>query len=135
VDVFRAILRFFSYLFHALLALVLLALSFLALAGGASTLRLGMLPWTGFTLAYALLLGALIGLLSILLALKGTLRPVFFLWCLLVTVLLVKGYFVSGYRFAPGEARTALYLTAGSIVALAGAWSQMFRKRAGVRRS
>ena len=134
MGVFKAIVCFLSYLFHTLLALCLLALSSLALATGANALRLNMLPWTGSTLAYAILFGSLVGLLTILLALKATLRPLFFLWSLTVTVLLVKGYFLSGYHFAVGEVRTAAYLTAGSVIALLGAWFQMRRKRARKRR-
>jgi hypothetical protein len=134
VGVFKAIVCFLGYLFHALLAGCLFALSALALATGANALHLAMLPWTGPTLTYVLFCGSLFGLLTLLLALKGSLRPLFFLWSLAVTVLLVKGYFISGYHFAPGEARTALYLTAGSMIALLGAWLQMFRKVGGRRR-
>jgi hypothetical protein len=134
VGVFKAIVCFLSFLFHALLGLFLLGVSVLALASGANALHLGMLPWTGPTLTYALLCGSLFGLLTLLLALKGSLRPLFFIWSLLVMVLLVKGYFLSGYHFAAGEVRTALYLTAGSVIALFGAWFQMFR-RSGRRRA
>jgi hypothetical protein len=134
VGVVKAILRFLSYLFHALLASFLFAVSALALASGANVLHLAMLPWTGPTLTYVLFCGSLLGLLTLLLALKGSLRPLFFLWSLAVTVLLVKGYFLSGYHFAVGEVRTALYLTAGSVIALLGAWFQMFRRSGGKRR-
>jgi len=134
VGVFKAIVCFLSYLFHALLAIFLFALSALALASGANALHLAMLPWTGSTLTYALFCGSLFGLLTLLLALTGSLRPLFFLWSLAVTVLLVKGYFLGGYHFAPGEVRTALYLTAASAVALVGACFQMFRGSRGKRR-
>jgi hypothetical protein len=127
-------MRFLSYLFHTLLALFLFAVSGLALASGAKSLHLDMLPWTGSTLTYVLFFGSLFGLLTILLALKGKLRALFFLWSLAVVVLLVKGYFLSGYRFEVGEVRTALYLIAASIVALFGAWFQM-RRKLGMRRA
>jgi len=132
--VVKAILCFFSYLFHALLALFLFAVSALALSSGANALHLAMLPWTGPTLTYVLFCGSLFGLLSLLLALTGRLRPLFFLWSLAVTVLLVKGYFLSGYHFGVGEVRTALYLIAGSVIALFGAWFQMFRGSGARRR-
>jgi len=135
VEVFKAIMRFLSYLFHTLLALFLFAVSALAIASGARSLHLDMLPWTGASLNYVLFFGSLFGLLTILLALKSMMRPLFFLWSLVVTVLLVKGYFFSGYHFGPGEIRTALYLMAGSILALFGAWFQMRRKPAGFRRA
>ncbi len=134
MGVFKAIVRFLGYLFHALLALFLFGASALALASEANALHLAMLPWTGSTLTYVLFFGSLLGLLTLFLALKGTLRPLFFLWSLAVTVLLVKGYFISGYHFAPGEVRTAFYLTAGSLVALLGAWFQMWRRPGGRRR-
>jgi len=121
-------MRFLSYLFHTLLALFLFAVSGFAMASGARSLHLDMLPWTGSTLTYVLFCGSLFGLVTILLALKGMLRPLFFLWSLAVTVLLVKGYFLSGYHFAAGEVRTALYLLAASILALFGAWFQMRRR-------
>jgi hypothetical protein len=128
VGVFQAIVRFLSYLFHALLGLFLFAVSALALASAPNALHLAVLPWNGPTLTYVVFFGSLFGLLTLLLALKGRLRPLFFLWSLAVTVLLVRGYFLSGYHFAVGEVRTALCLTAVSAIALLGAWLQMFRR-------
>jgi hypothetical protein len=127
--VVKALLRLVSYLFHGLLALVLLAMSGLALAAGARSLKLEMLPWTGSTLVYVLFGGSLLGLLLVILALRGTLRWLFFLWALVVAFYVLKGYFLSGYRFSPGEANTALYLAAGSILALLGAWFVMTKPR------
>jgi hypothetical protein len=126
-------LSFLSYVFHGLLCLILFAISGLAMVTGAQTLQLGMLPWTGSTLLYTLFFGALLGLVTVLLAIKGRLRPLFFVWSLVVTILLLKGYIFSGYRFVPGEFRTAMYLIVGSVIALIGAWVQMGRK-AGARR-
>jgi uncharacterized membrane protein len=133
LEVIKALMSFLSYVFHGLLCLILLAMSGLALAAGAQTLQLGMLPWTGSTLLYTMLFGALFGLLTLLLAIKGTMRPLFFVWSLAVTLLLFKGYIFSGYRFTPGEFRTAMYLIVGSLIALIGSWAQMGRK-AGARR-
>ena len=127
MEVIKALLSFLSYVFHGLLCLILVAMSGLALAAGAQTLHLGMLPWTGSTLLYTMFFGALFGLLTVILAIKGMLRPLFFMWSLVVTILLVKGYIFSGYRFTPGEFRTAMYLIVGSIIALFGAWVQMGR--------
>ncbi len=127
MEVLKALLSFLSYLFHGFLCLILIALSGLAMAAGAQTLQLGMLPWTGSTLLHTLFFGALFGLLTVILAITGKLRPLFFVWSLAVTLLLVKGYIFSGYHFTPGEFRSALYLIAGSVVALLGAWAQMFR--------
>ena len=110
MDVIRALLTFLAYVFHGLLCLILLAMSGLAMAAGAQTLQLGMLPWKGSTLLYALFFGALLGLVTVLLAIFGKLRPLFFLWSVAVTVLLLKGYIFSGYRFTPGEFRMACLL-------------------------
>ncbi|MBS1856471.1 MAG: hypothetical protein JST11_13975 [Acidobacteria bacterium] len=117
-----------SYLYHGLLALVLLALGLLVtLAGGAQSLRLDMLPWSGSTLLWVLVLGGLFGLCSVLLAIKGKVRPLFFLWALVVVIYLVKGFFLGGYRFTPDSFSKVMYLVLGSLVALLGAFLQMFR--------
>jgi hypothetical protein len=105
LEVIKALLSFLSYVFHGLLCLILFAISGLAMVTGAQTLQLGMLPWTGSTLLYTLFFGALLGLVTVLLAIKGRLRPLFFVWSLVVTILLLKGYIFSGYRFVPGDDR------------------------------
>ena len=126
--VIKALLGFLSYVFHGLLCLILFVMSGLAMVAGAQTLQLGMFPWTGSTLLYTLFFGALLGLATVVLAIRGTLRPLFFVWSLVVMVLLVKGYIFSGYHFSPGEPGTAAFLIVGSVVALIGAWMQMGRK-------
>jgi hypothetical protein len=128
VGVVKTLLRFFSYLFHGILALLLLAVSGLTLLSGGQGLHLGMLPWTGSTLTMVVFFGSIFGLVTLLLAMRARLRALFFLWSLGVIVLMVKGYILSGYHFAPGEARTAGYLTIAAVLALAGAWFQMWRK-------
>jgi hypothetical protein len=121
----KALFRYFSFLFHGLLALFLLAISGLTLATGAANLHLGMLPWTGSTLVYVLFLGSLAGLVSLVMAFRRTWTWLFFVWALAVFVLLVKGYVFTGYHFATGEAKTAGYLILGSFIALIGAWTAM----------
>jgi len=126
--VVSALLRFFSYLYHTLFALLMVVLgALLTVAGAGPALRLEMLPWTGSTAVYVLLFGGLFGLSTVVLALRGSVRPLFFLWAVAVTVYLVKGYFLGGYRFTPDEFSKVVYLTIGSIVALLGAFLQMFR--------
>lgn len=132
MEVVKALLRAVSYLFHGLLALFLIAVAAMALTSG-SSLHLEMLPWTGHTLAYVLLFGALFGLLTVLLAITGKLRPLFFLWSLVVLVLMLKGYIFSGYHFE-GGIKTASYLVVGAILSLFGAWSQMRTTRRGATR-
>jgi hypothetical protein len=117
----------FSYLFHGLLALFLTAVAALSLSSG-SPLHLEMLPWTGSTLNYVLLFGGLCGLALVVLAVLGKLRPLFFVWALAVLVLMIKGYIFGGIRFDPASAKTAGYLVLCAILALIGAWMQMFRR-------
>lgn len=128
MGVVKTLLRFFSYLFHGMLALFLVAVSGLALLSGGQGLHLGMLPWTGSTLTKVVFFGSICGLLTLLLAMRARVRALFFLWSLGVIGLMVKGYIFSGYHFAPGEARTAGYLILAAFLALAGAWFQIWRK-------
>lgn len=125
----RLLLRVFSYLYHAALTIFLLAVSSLALSSGSIRLNLRMLPWTGDTLIFVLFFGSLIGLLTIILALGGRARFLFFLWSLVVAVLLTKGYVFSGYGFAAGEIKTAGYLLLGAWLAVIGAWPPPRRPR------
>jgi len=126
--VLRALMRVFSYLFHGLLTAFLLGLSVVALTSG-QTLHLGMLPWQGKDLAYWLLGGSLLGLLSVILALGRRWRPLFFLWSLAVLGILIRGYFFSHYHFAgPTAFHRALYLTAAAVLAVFGAWFQLRRE-------
>ena len=120
----RGLLRVFSYLFHGLLVMFLLATSGMALSSGPGRLNFRMLPWTGDTLIFVLFFGSLFGLLTLMLALGGKTPALFLLWCVAVAVLLAKGYVFSWYHFAPGEIRIAGGLLAGSWLAVAGAWPQ-----------
>ncbi len=117
----------FSYLFEGLLALFLTAIAGLALASGAP-LHLGMLPWTGSTLDYVLLFGGLCGITAVILAVLGKLRPLFFVWTLVVVFFMIKGYIFGGYRFDPASAKTAGYLLLAALLSVLGGWFQMFRR-------
>jgi hypothetical protein len=131
VRVVSALLRFISYLYHGLFALLLIALgTVLTLANAGGSARLEMLPWSGATAVWVVLLGGIFGLITVILAIRGKLRPLFFLWALLVTIYLFKGYFLSSYRFTPEEFKNVLYLVIGSIIALIGAMLQLFRSPA-----
>lgn len=120
-----AIARYYSYIFHGLLALFLIGASGMALATGPSALHLEMLPWTGSALTYVVFFCSLFGLLTVALAALRKAPALFFIWALLVLVMMVKGYVFSGYAFAPGDLPTALELMAGALAALAGSWVQM----------
>ncbi len=127
LELVKILMRFFSYVFHGLLALFMLGLSVLAIAADSHTLRLTMLPWSGAALTYWLLGGAVVGLVSVILAVKGVLRPLFFVWSLVVVVMLVRGYVFSPYSF-DRSVWTELLLTLGAVVAVLGAWFQMQRR-------
>ena len=129
MEAVKTLLRLFSYLFHGLLALFLIAVSAFALTSGAPSLQLGMLPWTGSTLAWVVFGASLFGLISVLLAIASKWRILFFLWSLAVAVFLIRGYIFTGYRFPQGGVSTAAGLTVGCLLALLGAWFQLFRRR------
>ncbi len=123
----KFILSAFSFLFEGLLALFLTAIAGLALASG-GTLNLEMLPWSGSTLDYVLLCGGLCGILLVILAVFGKLRPLFFVWTLVVVFYMIKGYVFGHYHFDPASAKTAGYLVVGAFLGVAGGWAQMFRR-------
>jgi hypothetical protein len=128
VAALRALMRIFSYLFHGLLTLFLLAISLVALSSG-QPLQLEMLPWEGRTLTWWLLCGALAGLLSVILAIRRKWPALFFLWSLTVLAMLARGFFFSRYYFAGApEFHGALYLTGGALIAVLGAWFQLRRE-------
>lgn len=120
------LLRLFGYLFQFLLSLFLIGIS---IAAGPNTLQLGMLPWSGPALNHWVMALGIFGLLATILAISGTLRFLFPVWCLAVLLLLFSGYFLSGYRMSgPGEMHVALWLTAGALLAFLGSLT-VFRAR------
>jgi hypothetical protein len=128
VAALRALMRVFSYLFHGLLTLFLLAISILALSSG-QPLHLDMLPGEGSALTWWLFGAALAGLALVILAIFRKWRPLFFLWSLAVLAIMARGFFFSNYHFAgPPEFHGALYLTAGALIAAWGAWFQARRE-------
>jgi hypothetical protein len=123
VEAVKTVLRLFSYLYHGVLALFLLLVSALALASNPASLRLDMLPWSGAALACVLLVASLCGVAAVAMALRSARRLPFFLWSLLVAAMLLWGYVLSSYRFAPGVGvGAAVQLVLGSWLALGGAW-------------
>jgi hypothetical protein len=123
----KALLRTFSYFFHGLLALFLLAIALVALSSR-EPLHLPMLPWHGQALSYWLLGCGAAGLVLVFLAVRGAWRGLFFLWSLAVLVVMVRGFFFSSYHFAgPRQFHHALYWTAAALIATWGAWSSWNR--------
>ncbi|MDP8981355.1 MAG: hypothetical protein M3O35_12280 [Acidobacteriota bacterium] len=124
------LLRIYAYLYHVLLALLLLALGVAALSTGRDNLSLGMLPWEGGRLTQALLVLGVVGLLCVLLAVTGWLRFLFPLWTLLILVLMIRGYFVSPYTFSgEDEFKEAIWLTVGALIAFLASLSLFGRRK------
>lgn len=120
----KALARYFSFVFQGLLAVILIAVSGVALASG-QTLSLDMLPWTGSALIYAVFFGSLFGLATVVLAFRRQLSALFFVWTLIVAILMVKGYVFGSYYFEPGALGLTLFLVVASLLSIAGAWFQM----------
>jgi len=114
------VLRVFAYLFELALALFLLGLGIVAWASSPANLTIGMLPWEGAALTRALLILGVVGLACVLLA-GSRLRWIFPLWCLLVLVMMIRGFFLSSYSFASAnQFLFAVWLTAGALIAFLG---------------
>ncbi|MBZ5592289.1 MAG: hypothetical protein LAP39_08635 [Acidobacteriia bacterium] len=134
MGVIKALLRVISYFFGGLLALFVAAICAVALANG-SPLNFVFLPWSGPSLTHWLLGLALFGLLTLLLAMSGKVRALFFLWNAAVFVLLLKGLFVSFYSFSgPVSFKAAVWLTGASLVGVLGSFPWA-RKPERVRKS
>ena len=119
----KALLRILSYLFAGVLSLIALAVAALSLRTGGE-LNLGFLPWTGKPLSYWLLGLALTGLITLLLALAGRSRWLFFLWSLGAFILVFKGMFISLYRFTGGPVtfKAGVWLSVGMLLAALGSF-------------
>jgi hypothetical protein len=112
------LLRLYSYLYHLILCLFLLAISSIAVLSHSGTLRLEMLPWKGDELIYWVFLGSLAGLACLVLAITGIFRYLFPFWALLIVVLMVRGFLLGGYTFSGrDEFNWILGLIAGAILA------------------
>jgi hypothetical protein len=123
VIVLKGIIRIYSYIFHLLLALFLSALAIVAFSSGTHNLTLGILPWTGVALTWWLLALGVAGVAAVLLAVKGILRIVFFLWALAVVVMLGRGFFFSNFYFSSASAfANAICFMLAAILAAVGAW-------------
>ena len=113
------ILRIYSYVYHLVLCLILLALGTIASIGNAHNLKLGMFPWKGAELTHWLLILGVAGLISIALAVTKIFKYLFPVWCLVVVVMMIRGFFLSPYAFnGSSEFRWIVFLVVGAIGAL-----------------
>jgi hypothetical protein len=126
----KTLVGWFALLFHLLFCLAAVGLGGLAIGFGPQSMHLGVLPWSGATLAHILVFGGLFGLLSIVLVAMGKLRFLFLFWSMAVATVLVNHLLFSSYRFAPGEWRPLVYLVLAACLAVPGAIFLMFDKPA-----
>ena len=119
----RSVLRFFSYVFHAAFAFVTLAVAVITLADGPQTINFYLLPWEGKALAYGLLILAAVGIIVLLLAVRGKTQTLYLVWSVLVLGLVVRYFCFTDYGFAPdtGEFTYAVAFMLSAVVALLGA--------------
>lgn len=119
----RTAMRIYSYLYHLLLCLFLLAVGAIALASPGNRLHLPMLPWEEPALRYWIFFGGLAGLLSLYLAYQGKLRLLFRLWTVAVVAVMAYSFFLSRYAFRDAAGFfNALAVTLGALVAAWGSW-------------
>jgi len=130
VKIVAFLLRLFSYLYHLGLCAGMILLSLISLFSGLP-IKLEQLPDWARNGSHWLLLAALTGALTVLLAIRGKLRVLFVAWSVYALAMMVRGYFFSTHAFSFGEGFSlALYLTGGSLLACVGALLTLRRRRA-----
>ena len=124
-----ALLRYYSYLFHVLLAFAMLGVSVIALGTNPDALRLEALPWTGSTLTYALIGLAFIGLVSVALAWLKNSAWLLLLWSVAVPLWLTYKFVFTRYGFDPGQLSIAVCLVVAALAAIPGPALQALGKK------
>ena len=115
------LLRLYSYLYHFALALILFAISGVAIASNVHALNLPMFPWKGDELIHWVFFGSLAGLVAILLAMTGIFKYLFPIWALIVLVMMTRGFLILPYTFAGKDQFYAILgLIAGAFLAFVG---------------
>lgn len=125
------ILRLLAYLYHLIFALYLLGISIVALSSH-NTLKMPFLPWSGESLTTWLIGGAVIGILSIILAVTGIFRYLFPLWAFTMLAMMVRGFIIQPYSFDGGKAefQQMMLLTFGALLAFLFSLTLFSRKSA-----
>lgn len=124
----RFLMRAYAYLFQLVICIAMIALALVAITGTVNNFRLPMLPWEGSTLAAAVLVLGIVGLIAVLLALAGVFRAALPVWAFIVLVLLVRGWFASSYTFANASGfYAAVWVTFGALLAFIFSFS-VFRR-------
>jgi len=123
------LLRIGAYLFHLLLGLFLIALGIAGWSSTPGSLKLGMLPWQGSSLTWAVLILGVLAVVCVLLAILDKLRWLFPLWTLFVFVMMLRGFFLTGYSFADkGQFKSAVWLTCVALIAFLASLSLLSRR-------
>jgi hypothetical protein len=127
----RGVLRVYSWIFETLLCLLGIGVAIVSLTvGAASPVHIDWLPWTPAALPGWLIGLGILGLIFVVLSILGRMRILFFLFAAAVFALIAKGFFFSTNSFeGPNEAKTALWLVIGSLIAIIGAWPSSGRGR------
>ena len=128
----RALLKYYSCLFHFVLGLFVAGMSLFFLITGANNVKMGMLPfWTGDALKYWMLGLGLVGIFSAAMAALNKIRILLVLFSFLALCLIVYGYFLGPYRFSnPAEAKSAGWFALGALGAFIGSLMQFPARRA-----
>lgn len=121
IKVFGFLLRSYSYVFHTILCLFVLAV--VAISVSSHTVpKFGFLPFADNTMIRWLITLSVVGLISVFLAVTGIFRYAFPVWALIVLLLMVRGFILSPFTFPNADAfRGALWLTFGAFGAFFGA--------------
>ncbi|MDW8130940.1 MAG: hypothetical protein RMI94_10355 [Bryobacterales bacterium] len=120
----KALMRLYSYLFHGVLASIMVAMAVVSWFSGAHALDLILVPWRDEALRWTLFLGGLAGLVVVWLASRDKYPALFVAWSGLIFLVLLRGFFFGWVHYVRGPYSLdwALLLTAASLLALAGAW-------------
>lgn len=117
------ILRIYSYIFETILCAMGLLLAGFSLASRHVDVQVGWLPGTLATSPPWIGLLAIVGFITVVLAATRISRLPFFLFAAAALYILMRGLFVnSQYTFSgAGDARNAVILVCGALVAFVGA--------------
>ena len=127
------VLRLYSYLYHGLLCLAMLGPCIVASGSNNYDLKLGFVPGTGIEVYHILLYSAIIGLISLVLAMTGIFRYMFPVWCLIVLVQMIRWLLLPGYQFAsPEDFKWTLFLIVGALGAFLSSL-QLLKSKARLR--
>ena len=123
-------LRLYSYAFETALCGAGLLLGVFTLASSNVDVRVPWLPWTGAAQMQWIVGLSIAGIISVALALFGMMRTLLFLFSAVVVAILVRGLFSTQYTFSgTSEARNALLLILGALVAMIGAYPGLIKPR------